>query len=167
MTKEVYDKLLEEYILKWENHPKFIKIGLSPEYVFERYHFDIKPYLEIITEFKIKSPSIRDKDLRSLLHITTNVWRLAKLSFKEFKLALSSKKSLMEFKAQLTLLKGLENTNYKNAKMVEMFGLRYDENWKTKNDRDEVELPKTFEVTIKNAKLSDEERNDKAQVKEE
>lgn len=162
-----YEKKREEYADEHRYNKHVLNKNVDPEYVFDEYHRKIKPFLSIITDFKLHDKDVTEKQLKVVLGVSHSVWLISKNTFPEFKDALNAKKSVMKLKAQLDLQKGLINTGFKNPKMIEMQGLRFDDEWKTKSDKEEVALPKTIEVITRSHRLSDEERISKSEVKEE
>ena len=141
-----------------KRHPKGSEglKGLNPEFVYENYHKHIKPYIAMIESFLAREDRPSDKVLKSALGISSRLWNASAECFEEFGLAVSLPEEYMEIKAQIDLQKGLEGTEYKNPKILEMQLQRYDKGYK-KNAEVEVELPTTLKVEILDKSLGDEE----------
>ena len=119
----------ENYIK--DNQETCDKFGVTPDYVFDLYHKEVFPYLAVITDFRLANKMLTVKEQAMALGISNNIFTVMRKTFKELELALDSKKSLMKFKSQLDLQKGIVATEHKNPRMIEMQGLRYDDEWKS------------------------------------
>ena len=148
-----------------ENKEVCDKFNVTPDYVFDLYHKEVFPYLAVITDFRLANSKLTFKELAIALGVSGNVFNVMRKTFDELALALNSDKSIMKLKVQLDLQKGIVNTEHKNPKMIEMQGLRYDDDWKTKANSESVELPTTLNVVIQSQKLTDEERVKKSDIK--
>ena len=142
----------EDFIEFYEGYEKFT---LDPEFVWDFYHNEVRPYLSLITDFRLQDESTTEKELKIAFGINNNLWRHLKLGFMELVNTLNSKKSVMKFKAQLDLQKGMLATQHKNPKMVEMQLVRYDDEYKKKQDGTSIQLPEHLEFTITSAKKTD------------
>lgn len=141
-----------------EMREKFDKINFGKMFTLEEfinlYETDVKPYLPVITTF-IKEDDLNYKEIAFVLGISKDTFYKMRQFFPELDDALKSAKSLMKFKAQFDLQKGLQ-LKPASGKLLEMQLLRYDDGFK-KKDSVEVEFPKTIEFTVQNKKKTDEE----------
>ena len=156
----------DEYIEKYNSY--FIeKYRLLAEDVYDNYYTKVYPFLSVITEFRIADESIRMRELATALYLSEHEFRAMKETFLELEQSLASKKSLMKFKSMLDVQRGIINTEYRNAKMLEMQSKRYDDEYNPNGSEDNIDIPKTIEVTIRNEKKSDTELKEYAPIDEE
>lgn len=137
---------------------KFNKLGIGVkvdyDWFMDTYNNEVKPYIPVITTF-IKEDNLTHKEIAFVLGVNYHTFKMMIEMFDELSDALKSAKSLMKYKAQFDLQKGLK-MKPASGKLLEMQLLRYDDGFKKKADV-EVELPKTITFEVKNAKKTDEE----------
>lgn len=124
------------------------KQGVEPEDVWDNYHSKVRIALGIIPEFKMGEDKVTDKQLRIALGVRNNEWACMKKYFPALKEALEADKVYTQFMADLAIMKGVEETNYTNAKMIEMMQKRWNEKYNPKGNEKEVEFPTTLNITI-------------------
>ena len=123
--------------------------------IYEQYKEKVEPYLSVITEFKIGTQKITDKEVRAVLQVSYHYFQFMKKAFPELKEALTSNQSVMKFKSMYDVQRGIIATEYKNAKILEMQSKRYDDEYNAQGDSVEVNLPKTLEVNIVDASVDE------------
>ena len=109
------------------------KYNIDAEYMFIEYNSKVKPYLLVITEFKINGNNILQEEIAVLLGVNKALFSAMKNYFPELDGALNAKRSLMSMKAQLALLKANE-IKPENAKTVDIMMRRYDPEYLKKED---------------------------------
>ena len=130
--------------------------GMNPDYVYDSYVEDIKPYLSVISNL-IAEGNVSEKQIKLAMGISGRLWNTCKELFEEFNELIESKEDISRLKADILLLEGIEATEKKNPKMIEMYQHRYNPNYKPKGDKVELELPTTLEINILDSKMEDEE----------
>ena len=157
-----YEISLERYKkLHQEDIDKYKSVQLDIEEVWDYYHMNIYPLLPLIAKYR------NEKDLKNYAKIDQikdalcfehHMWNICKKTFKGLRTALMGKEIKMGLFAQATLIKAMQDEP--NAKIIEMGLLRYDEDYKPKQDKVQVEMPKTIEIKIEDRNMSDDELNE-------
>lgn len=149
----------ETFIKKYEGDSRLRSV--SPEHIYDSYMLSIRPYLSVISEL-IAEGSVTEKQIKMSLGISGRVWNACLDFFEDFKEVLESKERLAQLNGDLLLIKGMEATEYKNPKMIEMYQYRFNPKYKPKQDKVEVELP-TVKIEYVDASIDEEviaERHD-------
>lgn len=133
---------------------------VNPAKVWDLYHSRVRFALDIIPTFRIGDKKATQKQIRIALGVPNSEWNAMVATFAELHEALNSDKAFMQFKADLHLAKGVEATEHKNAKMIEMFQYRWNEEYKPKQDKVELEVPKTLEINIVDVGVKEEDLED-------
>lgn len=136
------------------------KNNFSEEYAYKlgmEYELKVEPFLNVIRSERAKEDRLEQKEIAYALGVSPVRLTKMKRVFSELSDSLETGKNIMHFKAQIDLQKGLINSEFTNAKMLEMQMIRYDDKYKPKGDKTEVELPKTLNIVFEDASMSDEE----------
>jgi|LGOV01.1.fsa_nt_gb hypothetical protein len=142
-----------------------IEIGnVNPNTIYDTYYTRIYPYLTLIGDFVARPIPATEKQIRRALGVGSGTWNACKRVFEEFVDYLGCKESFLQLATEIHIQKGLQATEYKQPKILEMEQLLYNrENYKPKDDSDENKIPTTIEVRIVDAsvdegKLEEEEK---------
>ena len=156
----------DKYIEQWtDNLPKsYLDIDLGE--TWEIYHSNLYPYLDLINDEMNRVDKPTEEQVMMAFYVPSNNWSVIKKTFTGINQALCGKRIGMRLQAQIALIKGNE-LSPSSGKIIETMLTRYDSDYKPKGAETTIEVPKTLEVNIINAKLSDEERKEKAHVKKE
>lgn len=156
------DSYIEQY-----SKVLFDKYGVLAGDVWDIYHSRVEFALDLIPRFRIGKDNATEKYLRIGLGVDQKSWRAMKETFVRLQEALESDKVFNKLKSEIALLKGIEASEYKNAKMIEMLLKLYNDDYQ-KSDEQKIELPETISITIENKQKSNEELDEYApDIKEE
>lgn len=149
------------YALREEFTEEILKeLNYSEEYAYKlgiEYELKVEPFLNVIRSERAKDDKLEQKEIAYALGVKPSRLTKMKKVFPELEDALKVGKNIMHLKAQIDLQRGLINSGYNNAKMLEMQMVRYDDKYKPKGDKSEVELPKTLNITFSDSSMTDEE----------
>ena len=130
--------------------------GMNPDYVYDSYVNEVKPYLSVISNL-IAEGKVSEKQIKIAMGISGRLWNVCKELFEEFSELIESQEDISQLKADLLLMEGIEATEKKNPKMIEMYQTRYNPKYKPKGEDVKLELPKKLEINILDSKMEDEE----------
>ena len=144
----------DDFIVKYADDERLRTC--NAETVYDGYDLEIRPYLSVISDM-IAEGKVSIKQIRMALGISSVLWNACYELFDEFKEVIDSKESIAQLEADLMLVKSVRATEYKNPKSVEMYQHRYNPKYKPKQDKVEVELPKTITIEVQDYSMSDDE----------
>ena len=144
----VYEIERDEYIKEYKELCDRYNVDAGS--VWDNYHSRVEFALGIIPNYRIGDEKATQKQLRVAFGISANEWKVMKKTFKRFEEALESDKANMELVSEIALLKGVNDTGHQNAKMIEMMLKVWNSKY-AKKEENQVELPSTLEVVIKDA----------------
>lgn len=148
ITREKYIEKYGEIIAK--------KYYLDAGDVWDVYHARVEFALDLIPTFRIGEEKVTGRYLKIAFGVTENYWNAMVFTFERLKEALDADKSFMELKSEIALLKGVNNTEHQNAKMIEMMLKLYNKKYK-KADVVEIEIPETISFKFEDTSETDEE----------
>jgi len=125
------------------------------EYAYEKYVEKVKPYYQLISSWRIGEGDDRSNlnELRIALSLPYTLFEIYK-GLTEFREITDLDKNIMSFKAQMDLLEAIEfykREGKRNAKLIEMQLLRYDKEYKKKdNGGDDSSVPTSINIEFKN-----------------
>jgi len=134
LTWEQFDELIEE-------EDKRLR-GMKKQSVYDGYVYKIRPYIPVIAEFLSRDTPATHKQLKGALGVSGTLWNACVGLFEELSEVLSVEEDFIQLKADMMLMKGVEETEYKNPKMIEMFQQRYNPLYKPKGQEVELKLPR-------------------------
>ena len=143
--KELYTTaLLEEYK------------QVDAEYLYEQYRDKIYLYLGLITRNQVQDKPLTQEELRMAFGVSKTVWEMSKKYFPEFKEVLGGKRNLMKFKSEKDLQRGIDESP-SNPKLLEMQFRMYNDEWKEKGNKIDINLPSVIDINISKGEMTEEE----------
>jgi len=148
-------------MLTWEQFDELILEddkrlrGMTKEFLYTSYVEKIKPYIPVIAEFLSRDTPATQKQLKGALGVSSTVWNASVDIFEDLREVLSVEEDYIQLKADMMLLKGVEETEYRNPKMIEMFQQRYNPLYKPKGQEVELKLPRV-EIVFSDESVDEE-----------
>lgn len=113
------------------------KHNIKAEDLWEEYIIKVKPYLSLLAEFKLDT-KMTQKQFAYTLETTPKLFWLMKKYIPEVDEVLGVKKSLMEFEANVRLMRGA-NMSPDNGKILEMLMKKWDSTYAKKEEGQKIE----------------------------
>ena len=133
------------------------------DFIYEMYKENVRPYESVITNYlieqRLKGNTLKKKFVSKALGVS---YAMFQIMIKVFDLdeIFTTTQSVMGLKAQMDLQKAL-NLKPSSARLVELGMVRYDDEYKKKDEDTQMQPPKlVFEVI--DARISEEELKEKA-----
>ena len=139
MTEDDFELVFNEELEK--------KHKVTAEDLWEEYIVKVQPYLSLLAEFKLQTKVLQDEYAYSL-KTTPKLFRLMKQYIPELNEVLGISKSMMEFEANLRLIKGA-NLSPENGKILEMLMKKWDSEYGKKDVGQRIEDVNVFFHRVK------------------
>jgi hypothetical protein len=144
----------QEYNEKFPEGDNVFK-GMNRDNVWDRYHTMIRPFLPVISAHLTEDEPTPLFIITKGLKVSTKFFNVCREIFEDLQEVLDNKINFAQFTADVLIQEGVEKTEGKNPRMIELYQKRFNPKYGEKAEL-EVTLP-TMEVIFTDAKMEEEE----------
>lgn len=129
--------------------------GMNPDNVWDKYHSKVKPYLPVISAHLAQDEPTPLFVITKGLKVSRKFFNVCRAIFEDLQEVLDTKVNFAQFTADVLIQEGVEKTDGKNPRMIELYQKRFNPKYGEKAEV-EVKLP-VMEVVFTDAKMEEEE----------